>query len=200
MSLENLLGSNRNLFDTKGQANQVSWWTRGTREYQWTSTAKLQNNSLYISWTCIKLSSVFMKGHIGRSQIGMKDLLTDLGNFVPGAVGCGIRTLKWQKSSMWACKMKDCLRYSLIYVVSIAFNFTVHLEIAFYKCWKEKKIFLLKLAAVQVGESITHPTLLRTWLWEDPGSFQRKESVSVVLPSGATQAESRRVALPSMDL
>lgn len=30
---------------------------------------------------------------------------------------------------MWACKMKDCLRYSLIYMLPIAFNFTVHLKI-----------------------------------------------------------------------
>ena len=46
----------------------------------------LQNNFLNISWTCIKLSGVFMKGHIGRGQAGMKNLLTDLGSFVPGAV------------------------------------------------------------------------------------------------------------------
>lgn len=170
MSLENLLGSNRNLFDTKGQANQVSWWTHGTREYQWTSTAKLQNNSLYISWTCIKLSSVFMKGHIGRSQIGMKDLLTDLGNFVPGAVGCGIRILKWQKCSMWACKMKDCLRYSLIYVVSIAFNFTVHLEITFYKYWKEKKNISFEIGSCASRRKYYPPHLAsylalgRSWL------------------------------------
>lgn len=47
---------------------------------------------------------------------------------------------------------------------------------------------------------LPHHELLRTWLWEEPGSFQREESASAELPSGATQAELGRVALPGVDV
>lgn len=142
-------------------------WTCEMREYHWTPIAKLQNNSLYESWTCIKLSNV----HEGpyRKKAGMKDLLTNLGNFVPGTVGCGVRPLKWQKCSMWACKMTDCLRYSYL-CVSIAFNFIVHLKIRVTNTEKKKKIISFEIGSCASRRNFYPPHLAsylalgRSWL------------------------------------
>lgn len=47
---------------------------------------------------------------------------------------------------------------------------------------------------------LPHHELLRTWLREKPGSFQREESARTELPSGVTQAEPGRVVLHGVDL
>lgn len=103
---------------------------------------------------------------------------------------------------MQACKMEDCLSYFLIYMLSIAFNFTLHFKIAVYNYWKEKKLIYLEIGsgARRRKYCLPHLALLRTWLWEEPGSFQREASVSTELPSRVIQAEPGRAALPGIDI
>jgi len=60
----------------------------------------------------------------------MKNLLVDLGSFVPGAAACGIRSLNNKRAQRHAGLQDErLLRYFLIYMLSI---FTVCFKVAVY--------------------------------------------------------------------